>query len=253
MYPTPYAEVNQLIELVFLGVQEALGERLAGFYLVGSLAYGGFNDKRSDIDFVAATHGDLPAECISRLEAMHNQVASSGLSWAHKLEGIYVPLHALRFYDPSLPKYPSIGVDEPFRPGGLGSDWPIELYILREKGVRLYGPEPRSLVDPVTPEMLKQSVLETLRGWWAPMLKDPAFIKTREYQAFAVLTMCRALYALQTSQIVSKSDAADWALATLDQRWKARIERALAWPDGEQEDDLDGTLEMIGFTVHQIR
>jgi hypothetical protein len=42
-----------------------------------------------------------------------------------------------------------------------------------------------------------------------------------EYQAYAILTMCRALYTLQHGTVVSKSVAARWAQEVLGERWAA--------------------------------
>ena len=58
--PTPYAEVNRVLLDLHGRVSAILGENLIGFYLYGSLAAGGFEPSRSDIDFVVITRGRLP-------------------------------------------------------------------------------------------------------------------------------------------------------------------------------------------------
>ncbi|MGQ9683854.1 MAG: aminoglycoside adenylyltransferase domain-containing protein [Anaerolineae bacterium] len=64
---------------------------------------------------------------------------------------------------------------------------------------------------------------------------------------------CRALHTLETGRIVSKEEAARWAQAGVGAAWAGAIERALAWPDGEQPDDLAASLEMIHYTVERGR
>jgi len=71
-----------------------LGNQFIGMYLYGSLASGGFNPETSDIDFLVVTSDELSSERIDALENMHASLAVSGLKWAAKLEGAYIPKHA---------------------------------------------------------------------------------------------------------------------------------------------------------------
>jgi streptomycin 3"-adenylyltransferase len=120
---------------------------------------------------------------------------------------------------------------------------------LREQGKVVCGPPLKSAIDPVTPGDLRRAVAGVLHEWWLPMLDDPAWIRDREYEAFATLTMCRALYALTDGDIVSKPVAARWALRTLDSRWADLIERAAAWPQEPQLGNLQETLAFIRYTI----
>jgi hypothetical protein len=81
--------------------------------------------------------------------------------------------------------------------------------------------------------------------WWSPPFPEFERFTSREYQAYAVLTVRRALYTLQYGAVVSKPIAACWALAALDKQWAALIERAQAWPREPQPDNLDETLRFI--------
>ena len=72
-----------------------------------------------------------------------------------------------------------------------------------------------------------------------------------EYQAYAVLTMCRALYTLQHGIVVSKPAAARWAQAALGERWAALVERALAWCNDEPFDCLDETTALVRYTLER--
>jgi len=102
---------------------------------------------------------------------------------------------------------------------------------------------------------LRRAVLEILRGWWAPMLDDPARLHSPGYRAYAVLSMCRALRALQYGTIVSKPAAARWAAAreATGERWTALIERALAWRPDSPREALDETLDFIRYTLESSR
>jgi len=47
---TPYADVNELLELLSSGIHKILPDKLLGLYLYGSLVTGDFDTQCSDID-----------------------------------------------------------------------------------------------------------------------------------------------------------------------------------------------------------
>ena len=252
-HPTLYPDVNAVLHVLLSGVQTILGDHFVGMYVYGSLASGDFNPQRSDIDLLVVTADELPDELLPALEAMHSRITASGLKWATRLEGDYIPQPALRRYDPSQAWYPHLGMDGHFDVEQHGSDGVIQRHLVREQGVVVAGPAPDTLIDPVQPDDLRRAALGILLEWWAPMLHDPARLHSSEYQAYAVLTMCRALYTLQYGSVVSKSVAAQWAQQALGERRAALIERALAWRHGTQLDDLNETLDFIRYTLERSR
>lgn len=248
--PTPNPEINDLLQALLTEVQALLGEGLVGLYVHGSLASGDFAPLRSDVDFVAATREALPASLLPQLAAMHARLRGSNLKWAAKLEGSYIPLAALRRYDPANCRHPALRIDGSFDVDEHGSDWVIQQHILREHGIALMGSPPaHTLIDPIEPAALRQAAWGILDTWWRAKLDDPALLRSSEYQAYAVLTMCRALYTLQYGRVASKKAAAGWAQERLESRWSALIERALAWATGEPWDCLDETLAFIAYTL----
>ncbi|CAA9280259.1 MAG: hypothetical protein AVDCRST_MAG26-3323 [uncultured Chloroflexia bacterium] len=251
-HPTPYPEVNVLVHKLLSDVQDILGDQFVAMYLYGSLATGDFDPRRSDVDFVVVTGDELGDDLVARLQAMHARIAAGDSPWANELEGSYLPRHAMRRFEPANAHYPMID-----RGGGLRvqqhhSDSVIRLHILYERGVVVAGPSPRTLIDPVPADELQHAVLDLIYAWWAPMLDDPARLHSRDYQDYAVLTMCRVLYTLQHGVIVSKPFAARWAQATLDARWFPIVEHALAGRDDPPADTLNDTLDFIRFTVERI-
>ena len=249
--PTLYPDVNAVLQVLLSDVQAIIGNHFVGMYLYGSLATGDFDSQRSDIDFVVVTTNDLPNEMIQDLEAMHSRIAASGSKWATKLEGSYIPQDALRRHDPADAPCPCVNEGH-FYMARLGSDWVIQRHILREQGVVVTGPAPQTLIDPVQPNDLRRAVLGFLHEWWSPMLHEPdPRLHSGEYQAYAVLTMCRALYTLQYETVVLKTVAARWAQETLGERWAALIEGALAWPHDVQSDNVNETLDFIRHTLER--
>jgi hypothetical protein len=243
--PTPYPEINAVLAALLAGARRVLGEDLSGLYLAGSLALGDFEPGRSDIDFFAVTQRALPAERLPALASMHAELFASGAPWARVLEGSYIPRRALRRYDPRDAEYPALRVDGSFAVDFHGSDANLQRWVLREHGIVLYGPDPRTLLDPISAAQLRESASGILREWWLPQLDDPHRLYSPEYQAYAVLTMCRIAYTIARGEVVSKPAAARWARQHLNPRWHALIERALAWRHGDEMDALVEVLEMI--------
>ena len=251
-HPTPYPDINVVLHVLLSGVQTILGNHFIGMYVHGSLASGDFDPQRSgDIDFVVVTADELPDEMLPALEAMHARITASGLKWATRLEGDYIPQPALRRYDPFHARYPHLGVDGHFDVEQHDSDGVIQRYTIREHGVVVAGPAPQTLIDPVQPNDLRRAALAILREWWSPQLHDPARLHSSEYQAYAILTMCRALYTLQHGIVVSKPVAARWAQEALGEPWAALIERALVWRHGAPLDNLNETLDFIRYTLER--
>jgi hypothetical protein len=238
-----------VLRLLAAEVRGALGEQLVGVYLYGSLAAGGFEPGRSDVDVLVVTEGRLGEERLAALEAAHARLQESGLHWVTRLEVSYIPRDALRRYDPEDAVYPALRMDGTFGHDRHGSDWVLQRHVIRERGIALLGPEPRALVDAVSPEQIRWAARETLREWWAPQLDDQSRLHSDEYQAYAILTMARALYTLQHGDVAPKAVAARWAQETLGPRWSSLVARAQAWRHGSVLDALDETLALIRYTL----
>ena len=247
--PTPYNEVNTLLHVLLAKVQTILHEKLVGFYLYGSLSLGDFDPASSDVDFLIVTTEDIAGKVLEKLRDMHTSIASSGLPYARRLEGSYIPRAALRRYDPNNAFHPTIGVDWEFHVDQHKSNWVLERSIVREHGVVVWGPPPKMLIDPIPPNELRAAVCDQLRGFWHDQLTGPEWLRPRDYQSFAVLTMCRALYTLSEGAVVSKPRAATWASRTLDSSWRPIIERALIWRHQHDRDDLTETLDFLRYAV----
>jgi len=241
-------EVQALLADLLAGARAILGEELIGLYLDGSLALGDFDPATSDVDFIAAIARPLSPAAFDALAAMHRQMRDSGRPFATEVEGSYIPLPALRRHDPADATFANHerGPDEVLKYKLHHSDWVIHRFTVREHGLALFGPPPATLIDPVSPDDVRRATAEVLRSWWGTA---GAITYIRAAPAgglsFIALTMCRALYALERGEVVSKRAAAEWALLTQDARWRPLIERSLRW---ELTDEMKD--EMIAFVHH---
>lgn len=252
-FPTPYHDVNEILNFLLGTVQEILGDQFVGMYLCGSLSSGDFNPETSDIDFLVVTTDLLSEEKIVELESTHKQIWASEMKWASKLEGSYVPKALIRRHDPHGPACHTVNEGR-FFVDNRGSDWIIQRYIVREFGIVLDGPDPKSLIDPVSSEDIRGAVRRILEEWWFPMLGDATWLRNHgsNYHGFTVITMCRALHALHHGTIVSKPTAVQWAKEEIDHHWHPLIEQAVASQYGKHSEFLNETLEFIRFTKEKV-
>lgn len=225
--PTSYPAINALLQSICAGAQSILGNQFVGMYLDGSLASGDF-DQDSDVDFVVVTQDDLTDDLFAKLQAMHDHIATLDSWWATQLEGWYLARHAIRRFDSAHKQYPNLerGKGERLKLVAPDRAWDVHRVVLRERGIPLAGPAPHTLIYPVTPDDLRQTMREILRDWATHLLADPAPMNQRGYQSYTILSMCRILYTLEHGNVVSKRVAAHWAQATLDAGWTDLIERA---------------------------
>jgi predicted nucleotidyltransferase len=264
-HPIPYPEVNAILHELLTIVQSILGNHFIGMYLFGSLATGDF-DQDSDVDYVVVTDDVLSNELVLALQDMHVRIATIDSWCATQLEGSYVPQGALRQYDPvhALHLHIDRGKGEQLKKMQLDSallsrawwgGWVLLRDSLREKGITLAGPAPLTLIDPVSPEELRQAALAILQGWAAQILDTPTEIDSRGYQSYTALTLCRILYTLQHGSVASKPVAARWTQETLDPRWIPLIERA--WVGRQngglkaEPHDVNETLNFIRYTLER--
>jgi hypothetical protein len=253
--PTPYPDVNAVVHDLLTSLQAILGPQLHGMYLAGSLALGDFHPHDSDLDLIIVTCGTVSDEIVTALRDLHQRFDHSASAWAARVDAVYIPQDVLRESSPTADRYPILEwpgflVLEP-----LESGWPIQRYTLRESGVVVSGPDPRSLLDPVDPDDLRHASAVIVERWRDQAHSDPewpAWLREPDNHRFVVLTLCRLLYTLETGSVASKPAAAHWAVRTLAARWGELIERTTTEPRTDvPEDAAPGTLALLEYTYEQ--
>ena len=204
MHPTPYPDVNILLDNLLFQMQQVLGANLVGLYLYGSLVTGDFDHDCSDIDLLAVTASDVNEQEFTGLQEMHTAVARVHKEWEGRIEVAYLSAAALKTFEMQRSQIVVISPGEPLNIKDAGDDWLMNWYVVREQGVTLFGPPPKTLIDPITKEEFIHSVREHAREWkeWIEHAQE------RKAQSYAMLTMCRALYAVTNGEQASKKQAA---------------------------------------------
>jgi len=243
--------VDEILAVLIPGVHVALGDNLVGVYLRGSLATGDFIDT-SDIDFFVATERPVSEAEADALIAMHARLAAMPNKYADRLERAYIDRAALWRFAPGR-RFLTVECETPLRWKVHETSWLIERCGLRESGIAILGPDPRTLIDPISAEELRDAARQRVREWatWAADPHDPEWLPPRSHQAYVVETMCRALYTLALGELVSKRKAASWGVSVLPERWHGLVRKAVAGRADETPDEtaIEGVLRFVQWVA----
>ena len=261
--PTVYLELDAVLRELVEGAQAILGESFCGAYLQGSFALGDA-DEESDVDFLVVTHDEVTDAQADELQAMHRRIYGRETPWAQHLEGSYPPRAALRRVDPSRSPwlYLDNGATELVRDNHCNTA--VVRWTLREHGVVLAGPDPKSLVEPVSADELRHEMVTAAREWaeWArkPHPRFGPGAMSRRQQSLLVLSFCRVLHTLEAGRVTSKPEAGRWALDALDPEWAGLIRRALddrpdQWGQVHRQADeraVERTLAFVDYALARM-
>lgn len=225
--PTPYPELNNVLSILVDSVRKILYANFIGAYLQGSFALGDF-DQHSDVDYIIVIEEELSDKQVDSLQDMHEQVYSLESSWAQHLEGSYFPKEILRDHSQRDKKlwYLDNGARSLIQ--STHCNTLVVRWTVREHGVTLAGPPPKTLIDPISVELLRQEIFEVITGWGREILANPEHYNNWFYQTFIVLSYCRMLHDLKTGSLNSKRTGAEWAKKNLNPSWSALIDRTWA-------------------------
>lgn len=243
MQATQYSNINELLDLLLFRIQKVLGKKLVGLYLYGSLATGDFDPNVSDIDLLAALESEVDDKEFEQLEKMHLEFTDEHKEWNDRIEVQYMSVLALKTFKTKDSKAAVISPGELFHIKKVGKHWLMNWYIVREKGVILFGPDPRTIIEPVSKEEFIESVKDHAKSWdkWVQNMHS------QWAQAYAILTLCRALYTVKNGEQVSKKQAALWTEKELPE-WISVIQHALIWSKDRQNKQVKNE-EIFSDTV----
>jgi hypothetical protein len=216
--------------------------RVAGLYVVGSVALGAYREARSDIDLVLVLDGPDRPDDLRRLALLHaGRAAATAVGSVRRgLSPLRGTCNAVfvRSADLTLPvgciTPVAVAAGERFRPAAAGSDIsPVAWKGLAERGIAVRGPEPGALgLDP-EPDRLRAWNLANLESYWRPWARRYAgagvHLRPRWSTAWGVLGPPRLLRTIATGDVVSKEVAGEYAMDVLHRRWHPLVRYALAY------------------------
>lgn len=256
MPPTPYPDLNAVLADLVSSVREILGENFVGAYLQGSFAAGDA-DEHSDVDFLVVMRDEV-GDAEAKLQALHQRLFELPTHWAQHLEGSHVPKEQLRRLGPDRPPwfYFDNGATEPAWDNHCNTA--VVRWSLREHGVVLEGPDPKTLIERVSADQLRREARDAMQEYadWAPG-PTKAGGMSRWKQQHLVLAYCRMLHTLESGRVTSKREAGEWALIALDGEWGDLIKLALderpdPWTRVYQPTDADLAVRTLAFVDYAM-
>ncbi|PWT93500.1 MAG: hypothetical protein C5B55_04480 [Blastocatellia bacterium] len=258
--PTPYPDLNRVLEILVDSTRDLLSTNFVGAYLQGSFAVGDF-DIHSDVDFIIVTVDELSDDQVDALQTMHRRVYDLTSPWAQHLEGSYFPQKVLRDYTERGKQlwYLDHGASSLIKSDHCNTI--VVRRVVREKGVTMAGPPPITLVARIPVELFLAEIKEVIVDWGREIIANPKRYNNHFYQTFIVLSYCRMLHDLRTGKPGSKRAGADWAKANLEPSWSSLIDRAwLGRPDPASSvkrtadpQDFEDTLRLIRHVVEESK
>jgi predicted nucleotidyltransferase len=206
-------------------LSEELGEKLLSLSVHGSWVAGDFIPGRSDLDLLALLADDPDDRTLAGLTAVHAAISAAAPEWDNHVEVDYVSIDAVAsvlMRDGSVHSMVRISPGEPIHLLPANLHYVLNWRAAREHNHRILGRSPTEVLPPIPDDLVREVVIEHARQWpaWLEGASDP------EFQAYAVLTMCRALAFLRTGRQQSKHAAAVWGQELMPE-WRGLI----GWAD----------------------
>jgi Domain of unknown function (DUF4111)/Nucleotidyltransferase domain len=217
-------------------------------YLCGSLALGDFDPATSDVDVLVVTVRRASDAEFASLKALHDRLPPTGNQYVREYEVYYIDRATIRRFAPAQ-QHLKVGPDESLHLTEHRANWVLERWTVRELGVTLAGPDPKTLIDPVSADDIRAAVAEELRErdeHWTDGSWPREELGHRGAQGFEVETVCRALCTLESGELTTKRRAIGWALETLPDFWHSLIEWSQQHRKDRTQDDTR-IEEVLGF------
>ena len=220
--------IQPLINDYLNQIEESLPTFLKGFYIHGSIALNAFNERLSDIDFIATISHNCTAGDLNYLAKVHRTIARNYPQW--NLEGSYLHEGDLGKFKGTIAPYPAYH-DGVLKPTGYHDINPVTWWILKNRGIASRGPEPGELAFTDDLDQLLAYMRQNLNTYWASFTRKPsriAWLLTNYGVQWTVLGVLRQWYTIKEHSITSKTEAGEFALTHLPARWHRLIREAIS-------------------------
>jgi len=220
-------EISDFIDLYKNILLEKCGN-IIGIYLFGSLTYGGFDEKSSDIDLVVITKVLLNGTELEDIKNIHKKLNEMDIKWAKRFEVSYTPVDMLS--EKSIPIVPRPYYNEIFYDEATyGNEWLINNYLLINYGKTIYGPDYKTLIAyNITIDDIMGACVDDFYKEWIPKINDDEWLSNSHNQSYIVLNICRIIYTIFNSKTENKQKSAKWTKEQYKE-WENLIEEAEKW------------------------
>ncbi|MGZ3609318.1 MAG: aminoglycoside adenylyltransferase domain-containing protein [Ktedonobacteraceae bacterium] len=217
-------------------IQRLLDQNLIGIYLHGSLALGGFQPERSDIDVIVVTAQKIDLEtkrrCIELLLRISRMPCPLDIRFLVQ-QDLFPFQHPL-LCDLHYSETHRESYQQELR-SGTWKDWngkaqrdpdlAVHLMVLHRFEICLYGKPIGEALPPVPERDFRDAIIKDVQVAQGEPLYDPISY---------ILNACRACAYLYDGAILSKDAGGVWGLAHLPEQFHPLIHQALALYRGER-------------------
>jgi len=244
--------IQSEVKTVQTELQRLLGEKLLGVYLHGSLALGGFQPTRSDIDMVVVTEQGLDLETKRTVMTLLLRLSRMPcpLDVRFLVESALFPFQQplpcdLHYSEAQREQYSQELRNDAWKPWNEEIQYdpvlPIVLAVLQQQGFCLYG-KPIVEAFPVVPEaVVREAFVKQVQEALNHPLHD---------LISCVLNACRVLAYLQNGVIISKDAGGTWGLVHLPEQYHPLIQQALVLLQGERPGRPVGPAAVDDFVAY---
>lgn len=230
------AEIKEFLDSLISEVHDYLETPIVGVYLHGSLAMGGFNPARSDIDLLVVTATPIAMETKGKLvtyflEQSRNPfpVEVSFLNLAQLQEWQFPTPYDFHFSEFWRERYEQDVAQETTACLDTEEKYDIDLaahfMILNHRGICLEG-KPIHEVFPAVPEKdYLMSILDDYEDCLEKIHQDPIY---------SILNLIRVYWYIKEGKISSKQEAGEWGTRNLPEEFAPIIEKILKAYEGEE-------------------
>jgi len=229
-------EVKETLSVFLDLLDSKLPNLIVGLYLTGSIVLNDYRPGLSDIDFVAVIENQLKENELKKLTEIHLSLGKRNN--APKLDGIYVTWNNLKTSAEGL-KVPSYRNGKFYSTPGFVAN-PITWHTLNKYTMSIRGPASINVYD--DDKIMRDWCRSNLKGYWTNWIKsartnpkDIVFTLTSAGVAWGVLGVIRLYATIYTGEIISKSEAGEYALRTFDSKWERIIRNAINIRRGESD------------------
>ncbi|WP_156740206.1 aminoglycoside adenylyltransferase domain-containing protein [Occultella aeris] len=246
--PTAPTAPLRMLDVLADGIAATLGENLLALYVHGSYVAGDFEPARSDLDLLAVLREVPTPATLELLRPRHARFAVDHPAWADRIEVDYFPAATLAALADRPGPMIRISPGEPLHLFEASRHYLLNVASARADGRALRGQSPTAVLPPVDRAAVRAVVREHAASW-------PEWVKDSRgrtgAQAYAVLTLCRALHLVVEGTQVSKRRAGVWAAARRPESAEL-IEWASAWWYDAGPDDAPGRYEDVAAFVTSL-
>lgn len=253
--------VQSIVEEYVALFHDRLPNRLEGFYLHGSIALNAFIEGSSDIDFIAIVNQSLAESEVQIVATIHQELKE-------KYSNVEMDGYFLLWDDIGKQNETKkcLYINECKVASVIHASYPITWWILKNKGIRMFGPDIESIHFEINESIVAEYVLNNMNTYWKNRIKTverykriakliPSTLVDSEIE-WSITGMLRQYYTLREHDIISKLDACKYALQHLPEEYHHIVNEAIRIREGQpicsnhsKKQQLEETIQCMTYIL----